>query len=398
MKILAISTYYKPIKPGYGTRTPEIIIDSSAKLGNDVTVITGIVPSDMISDSKFSKLDHTETIGNGTVRTKRVWIPTSGHHKPLRRSLIYMMFVWSCFFKMLFSRDYDIVLGLFPFPPFLIPLELLAKLKRKKFYLHQGDLFPDTVIDFQIIKNPFFIKFLKKISIFSFNLADIIGVNNLATKKGMQKYVTEKNKLKYLELAVDTEIFTTLNKKNTSRFSILYNGVFGPAYDFNLILDAAKKLEQYDINFIIAGQGELESNIKTGIDKRKLTNVQVKSPVKKMSDLVSRINNSDLTLLPLISSNVSKTPHPSKIFEYMACGKPVICAGAGAIEDIFSRSEAGIIVPSGDLEKFTKSILHLYHNRDILDKMGINARKYAVENHSMDVYMKNFNKILNSLS
>ena len=398
MKILAISTYYKPIKPGYGTRTPEIIIDSSAKLGHDVTVITGIVPSDMISDSKFSKREYTEKIGSGTVHIKRIWIPTSGHHKPLRRSLIYMMFVWSCFFKMLFSRDYDIILGLFPFPPFLIPLELLAKLKRKKFYLHQGDLFPDTVIDFQIIKNPFFIKFLKKISIFSFNLADIIGVNNLATKKGMQKYVTEKNKLKYLELAVDTEIFTTLIKKNTSRFSILYNGVFGPAYDFNLILDAAKKLEQYDINFIIAGQGELESNIKTGIDKRKLTNVQVKSPVKKMSDLVSRINNSDLTLLPLISSNVSKTPHPSKIFEYMACGKPVICAGAGAIEDIFSRSEAGIIVPSGDLEKFTKSILHLYHNRDILDKMGINARKYAVENHSMDVYMKNFNKILNSLS
>jgi len=397
MKILAISTYYKPIKPGYGTRTPEIIIDSSAKLGNDVTVITGIVPSDMISDSKFSKLDHTEIIGNGTVRTKRVWIPTSGHHKPFRRSLIYVMFVWQCFFKILFSRDFDIILGLFPFPPFLIPLEFLAKLKRKKFYLHQGDLFPDTVIDFQIIKNPFIIKFLKKISIISFNLADIIGVNNLATKNGMQKYVTDKSKLKYLELAIDTELFTTINKK-TSKFTVLYNGVFGPAYDFDLILDAAKKLEQYDIHFIIAGQGELESNIKHGIDKRKLTNVQIKSPVKKLSDLIFRINDSDITILTLIPSNVSKTPHPSKIFEYMACGKPVICAGSGAIEDIFKRSEAGIIIPSGDLEKFTRSILHLYNNPDILNKMGKNARKYAVENHSMNVYMKNFNKILNLLS
>ena len=82
----------------------------------------------------------------------------------------------------------------------------------------------------------------------------------------------------------------------------------------------------------------------------------------------------------------------------MACGKPVICAGSGAIEDIFKRSEAGIIIPSGDLEKFTRSILHLYNNPDILNKMGKNARKYAVENHSMNVYMKNFNKILNLLS
>lgn len=397
MKILAISTYYKPIKPGYGTRTPEIIIDSSAKLGNDVTVITGIVPEDMISDSKFSKNEHFEKIGNGSVTTKRIWIPTSGHHKPLRRSLIYMMFVWKCFFKMLFSRDYDVVLGLFPFPPFLIPLEILAKLKRKKFYLHQGDLFPDTVIDFQIIKNTLLVKFLTKISIMSFNLADVIGVNNLATKKGMEKYVEEKSKLKYLELAIDTEVFRNLNKNNSSKFSILYNGVFGPAYDFNLILDAAKKLKKYDIDFIIAGQGELESNIQTGIDKRELTNVHIKSPVKKISDLITRINNSDITILTLIQSDVSKTPHPSKIFEYMACGKPVICAGSGAIEDIFKRSEAGIIVPSGDLEKFTESILYLYHNRDILNKMGLNARKYAVENHSMNVYMKNFNKILNSL-
>ena len=398
MKILAISTYYKPIKPGYGTRTPEIIIDSSARLGHEVTVLTGIVPQDMISDSKFSKSEHIEKIGNGSVNIKRIWIPTSGHHKPLRRTLIYVTFVWSCFFKMLFSRDYDAVLGLFPFPPFLIPLELLAKLKRKKFYLHQGDLFPDTVIDFQIIKNPFLIKFLRKISMMSFNLADLIGVNNLATKKGMEKYVDEKNKLKYLELAIDTEIFTTLNKNNNSRFSVLYNGVFGPAYDFDLILDAAKKLETYDIDFIIAGQGESESNIKIGIDKRKLTNVQVKSPVKEISNLIRRINDSDVTILTLIQSDVSKTPHPSKVFEYMACGKPVICAGSGAIEDIFKRSEAGIIVPSGDLKKFVESILYLYHNRDILDKMGINARKYAVENHSMEVYMKNFNKILESLS
>jgi len=298
---------------------------------------------------------------------------------------------------MLFSRDYDVVLGLFPFPPFLIPLEILAKLKRKKFYLHQGDLFPDTVIDFQIIKNTLLVKFLTKISIMSFNLADVIGVNNLATKKGMEKYVEEKSKLKYLELAIDTEVFRNLNKNNSSKFSILYNGVFGPAYDFNLILDAAKKLKKYDIDFIIAGQGELESNIQTGIDKRELTNVHIKSPVKKISDLITRINNSDITILTLIQSDVSKTPHPSKIFEYMACGKPVICAGSGAIEDIFKRSEAGIIVPSGDLEKFTESILYLYHNRDILNKMGLNARKYAVENHSMNVYMKNFNKILNSL-
>jgi len=397
MKILAISTYYKPIRPGYGTRTPEIIIDSAARLGHDVTVYTGIVPKDMISDEKHSKRKHIEKIGDGSVEINRIWIPTSGHNKPLSRTLIYLMFVFSCFFKMLFNKNHDVVLGLFPFPPFLILLEILAKIKRKKFYMHQGDLFPETVIDFHIIKNKFAIDFLRKISIWSFNLADIIGVNNLATKVGMKRYPIDQNKVKYLELAIDTELFYPIKKPTNTNFTVLYNGVFGPAYDFDLMLNAAKKMEGKDIEFIIAGKGELEQYIRNGIKKRNLTNVKVLGPVKEIKDLVKRLNYCDIAILCLVPSEVSKTPHPSKIFEYMACGKPVICVGAGAVEEIFKRSGGGLLVPPKDIDGFTKSILKFYDNRKLCEEIGIKARSYIEANHSMEVYMRNFEVIINSL-
>lgn len=398
MRILGISIYYKPIRPGYGTRTPEVVLDSAAKLGHDVVVYTGAVPDDMVSDEKFRKRKHKEQIGIGTVETRRLWIPTSGHHRPYRRSLIYVWFVIECFFKMLFDRKYDLVMGISPFPPFFIPIEVLTKLWGRKFYMHQGDLFPDTVIDFNLTQSRFTIGLLRKTSVWSFNLADVIGVNNHATKTGMQKYPIDQNKVVYLELAIDTEVFRPVPVQRPAKFTVLYNGVFGPAYDFDLILDAAKRLQDHDdIQFIIAGKGESGSLIREGIGKRELKNVVMQEPVRETSSLVERLNACDVALVALVPAEVSKTPHPSKTFEYMACGRPVVCAGSGALEELVHRSKGGFIVRPGDLDGFVDSILKLYGDRNLCDIMGANARRYVEDNHSMLVYMKNLDGIITNL-
>lgn len=397
MRILAISVYYKPIRPGYGTRTPEIIIDSAARLGHNIVLYTGTVPDDMITEEKFQKKKCMESLGSGTIQTHRLRIPTSGHHKPYRRSIIYTIFIIRCFFKMLFERNLDAVMGISPFPPFFIPLELLAKIRGLKFYMHQGDLFPDTVIDFNLTKSSAVVGFLRSTSIMSFKLADLIGVNNHATKIGMQKYPINHDKVVFIELAIDTDVFRPLPVQKNGRFTVLYNGVFGPAYDFDLMLDAAKELESYDIDFIIAGRGELKGYIEEGIRKRSLRNVRIHEPVKETSDLIDRLNKCDAAMVSLVPAEVSKTPHPSKIFEYMACGKPVVCAGSGALDNLFKRAEAGYIVKPGDLKGFTSAILKLYGDRMLCEEMGSNARKYVVENHSMQVYMKNLDDIISGL-
>lgn len=397
MRILGISVYYKPIRPGYGTRTPEIVLDSAARLGHEIVAYTGIVPDDMISDEKFRKRKHKEQIGAGSVEIRRLWIPTSGHHRPYRRSFIYIWFVIECFFKMLFDSKYDLVMG-FLFPPFHIPLQILAKLRGYKFYMHQGDLFPDTVIDFNLTQSKFVIGLLRKTSVWSFNLADVIGVNNYATKVGMQKYPIDQDKVVYLELAIDTDVFRPVPVQRPAKFTVLYNGVFGPAYDFDLILDAAKRLQDHDdIQFIIAGKGESSQFIREGIERRQLKNVTMQEPVKEISSLVKRLNSCHVAVVCLVPADISKTPHPSKTFEYMACGRPVVCAGSGALEQLVNRSKGGFIVKSGDLDGFVNSILKLYNDRNLCDTMGANARRYIEENHSVPVYMKNLDGIIKDL-
>lgn len=398
MRILAISVYYKPIRPGYGTRTPEVIIDSAAKLGHDVILYTGIVPEEMISEEEFRKPKSEKKIGKGRVEIHRLWIPTSGHHKPYRRSMIYAMFIIGCWFRMLFARNFDVVMGISPFPPFFIPIEILAKMRRRKFYMHQGDLFPDTVIDFNVTKSRLIIDFLKKTSIISFDLADIIGVNNYATKIGMQKYPINQDKVVFIELAIDTDVFRPVPVERHSRFTVLYNGVFGPAYDFDLILDAAKELEKDNIDFVIAGKGERKEYILEGIQKRLLNNVILKEPVNEITALIERLNMCDIAVVCLVPAAVSETPHPSKIFEYMACGRPVVCAGSGALDEFFAKSKAGYIVKPGDLKGFVAAILQLQRNKELREEMSVNARKYIVENHSMQVYIKNLEQIIAELS
>lgn len=398
MKILAISVYYKPIRPGYGTRTPEIIIDSAARMGHDVILYTGVVPDDMISEQKFGERRTYQTIGKGSVEINRLWIPRSGHHKPYRRSMIYTLFIISCFFRMAVARNFDVIMGISPFPPFFIPLEILAKLRRRKFYMHQGDLFPNTVIDFNLTKSRVMIRLLQTTSIMSFKLADIIGVNNLATKQGMAQYPIDQDKVIFIELAIDIQIFKIVSVDRDDKFVILYNGVFGPAYDFDIILDAAQVLSKFnDIKFMIAGKGELKSYIEDGIRKRSLNNVILQEPVARTSDLIERLNSCDVAVVCLVSADVSKTPHPSKIFEYMACGRPVVCSGSGALEDLFNRSKAGFIVPPGDVGAFVDAILRLYRDSNLRHEMGTNGRRFVEEHHSMEVYMRNLEVIITKL-
>ena len=47
MKIIAVSLFYKPIWPGFGTRFAQHVIDECTAIGNDVTLFTGRIPKEM---------------------------------------------------------------------------------------------------------------------------------------------------------------------------------------------------------------------------------------------------------------------------------------------------------------------------------------------------------------
>lgn len=73
---------------------------------------------------------------------------------------------------------------------------------------------------------------------------------------------------------------------------------------------------------------------------------------------------------------------PLKIFEYMACGKPVITTDVGNLRRIIVRHHCGLIVKPGDIEAMSDALMKLVENPELAKKLGENGRKAAVRHYS----------------
>ena len=111
MKITAISLFYKPIWPGFGTRFAQLVVDECAKIGHEVTMYTGRIPQEMQTNEKQKLKKSYEKIGKGSVDISRIWTPNVSHEGYFKRSIVYSIFITQCFFKILFSRDLDLIIG-----------------------------------------------------------------------------------------------------------------------------------------------------------------------------------------------------------------------------------------------------------------------------------------------
>ena len=400
MKIIAISLFYKPIMPGFGTRYPELLIDESTKAGNNLVVFTSRVPKEYCSEPNHKLSTYKEKLGSGNLEIHRLWTTSLKHEGFFKRALTYITFILQCFFKIINSHDVDIILGIHPYPPFFLPIIYLAKLQKIKFLLVEADLWPDNLKELGIIKNKTIYSLIEKWSRSAYNKADLLIVITEELKDGLKKYFIDKSKIKVLQLSTDTEIFKPLSIKNDSysgKFVVMYSGIFSPNYDFDIILNSAKKLKNEDILFVISGAGEIKNKIKNKIHKYNLKNVVNEEPLPNIKKLVEKLNRADVLVMGMNDNKQAQTAQPSKVFEFMACGKPIICSSTGATKNLLIKSGASIVVDPGDHKKFSEAILRLCHSKEDREKLGKNGLDYVRKYHSLETFREQLSKIFSKL-
>ena len=399
MNIAIISLYYKPIWPGYGTRLTQLYVDQATNVGNNVTILTGRIPQEFKVEKKYRQKKFQEKIGKGLLEIHRLWGPNSKHEGLIKRTLIYSIFLFECYFKILFSKKFDVIIGMHPYPPFFIPIIFLSKFKRIKFVMEEADLWPDMLWELKIIKNRTFYNIISKFSIWSYKLSDLVLVITEEIKSGLDKYLSESN-IEVLPLAVDTRIFHPQESSSElydEKFVVMYSGILSPNYDFDIILNAAKMIHDPNILFVISGMGELKNEIKKQILEKKLTNVKIEPPVETIDEVVTKLNRADVLILGMHNNIQAQTAHPSKLFEFMACGKPIVCSCTGAPRRLLDSAKAGILVDPQNNESFSQAILSLYDSIEQRKILGLNGRKFVEENFSLNIFENKLQKFLHKL-
>lgn len=388
LRICMLSMKFYPVYPGAGTRQPLTIADLFSKNGHNVQVVTSFPnpPGQKRPKEYAHKLFRREKMGE--VDLLRVYVPGLPHNGMINRLILYTSFMFFSFAGLLSFPPADVLYLSDPYPQLFltIPGYIYSKLTGAKLILPIQDLWPEVLEETGAIKSRKLSAIINTVIRFSSGLVDKVIVITNRLKTELIKKDIEHDKIVVIELPLDTNLFHPRNnipyaKQFKDKKIVMYSGIYGPAYDFDTLLKTAKIMEKHsEILFVIRGDGERKGEIISNIRDLDLHNTVMLGTVETMDEVINCLSNADVFVVPMVKGDkVSGSTHPSKILEFMALEKPVVCAATDEIANLVNTSKGGLVVPPDDPVSLANSILRLLNSPKECVTMGKMGRRYVLE-------------------
>jgi glycosyltransferase involved in cell wall biosynthesis len=166
-------------------------------------------------------------------------------------------------------------------------------------------------------------------------------------------------------------------------FLVSFIGNLAHWQDFDLFFDAAEMViaKNPNVYFVITGEGSQKQWVEAAISQKRLEEKILLTGGVPHSRIALHINISDVCIA--LCKELASGYSPMKLFEYFACGKPVVATRVGGYE-IVESANAGKLVDGGDAEGFASAILALADNGELRRECGENALKFAGDNFGWD--------------
>ena len=170
-------------------------------------------------------------------------------------------------------------------------------------------------------------------------------------------------------------------------FYIGFVGYFAPWQGLEILIDAAdlvKKRGYPDIKYLIVGDGGgLKKSLQTRVEKYNLKQEISFLGHIKHQDIVHYINAFDVAVAPFTGErNKLIGLSPLKLYEYLACGKPVIASRIEGVSEVVEEGGCGYLFDPEDATDLAEKIIQVYQERQYLTQLGTNGRKLIEEKYS----------------
>jgi glycosyltransferase involved in cell wall biosynthesis len=163
-----------------------------------------------------------------------------------------------------------------------------------------------------------------------------------------------------------------------SSFLVLYAGTHGIAQGLMTVIEAAERLREcVDIRFVLAGDGAEKQTLIAEARQRGLSNILFLDPLshERMPLLWSA---SDVCLVPLRKLPLFEGALPSKMYEAMACTRPIILGVAGEARKLLEKeAKSAIAVEPENVDELVSAILYLYKHPEERERLGKQARAFV---------------------
>jgi glycosyltransferase involved in cell wall biosynthesis len=402
MNILFLTQYFPPEIGGASSRSSDLLYHLSSRV-HTIVVVSEMphYPSTFLAKKYRNAFIYREKIKN--IRT---FVFVSKRKSFIQRTILYGSFLFSSIIGSRNIKDIDVVVA--TSPPLTVGLAgwIISKWKNCKFVLDVRDLWPESIVALGEIKEGFIANRLKVLEHFLYTKADKITI----AVPGFRKYITDlgiaDDQITDLPNGANLEIFYFQPDREAVRkqfdwqdkFMVLFSGNHGLAQGLHYLLETACLMQEYqDIVFVFIGDGVEKSKMLKEKDRSHLETI-IFLDVQKREQMSLLISAADICVVPLVKHPLFLHALPSKMFEYMACERPIITSIDGEARKLIEASNAGIFVEPENVEQMKTAILRLHHNKNLRRIMGKNGRRLVAQHFCRKMMADKFEKCLMELN
>jgi len=272
-----------------------------------------------------------------------------------------------------FRRRYDLIY-VHNMPDILVLSSLLPKALGAKVILDQHDPMPELMMTiFNLDENSSLVRLLRRLEKWSIARADLVLTVNIACKRIFGSRSCRPEKIGVVMNSPDGEIFRfraacsreTLSQTPEKRFVMMYHGSIVERNGLDLAVEAFARVREVVPAAELRVFGRKTPFLERVMDdarKNGLTDRVYYLGPKSLEELVPEIENCDVGIIPNRRSAFTDINTPTRIFEYLALGKPVIAPRCPGVQDYF-EADSLLFFESGNADDLAQKIEYAYSHK-----------------------------------
>lgn len=401
MRILVVSHYFPP-----EIGAPQARLGDLTRLwsdGDDVTVLTGMPnhPTGIVHSGYRHKVWMRERVDG--VDVVRTWLYATPNENVLKKTLGHLSFmVTSVVLGWRATGRPDVVVVSSPTFFSIASAWLLARAKRARLVVEVRDLWPAIFVELGVVTNRTIIRLLERLELLAYRAADVV----VTVSEGFRDHITARGidpgKVHVIPNGVDVERFAPRDvgvEDMRRRLGVpaghtlaLYIGAHGISHGLTSVADAAAKLAHDGVHVAFVGEGAARGELVARVNELGASNITLHAGVPRW-EVPTVLAAADICLVPLRDVPLFERFIPSKIFEYLAAGKPVVGALRGEAAGILKRAGAVVVAPQ-DPDALATAIRALAGDPERRAAMGAASREFVTRNYDRRELADRYRRLL----
>ncbi len=302
------------------------------------------------------------------IRVIRVKTFIAANEGVMLRTLDFLTFMVTGFFGGLVQERPDVVVATSPQFFAAVGGWALSAVRRRPFVFELSDLWPASITAVGAMRENFGLRMIERLELFLYRHAAKVVALTRSFKTDLVSRGISADKIAVVINGVDMSRYTPRPRDPQlarevgleNRFVVGYIGTHGMAHALERVLDAADLLREVPaVRFLFVGSGAARDRLVSEAARRGLSNV-VLVPAQPKEMMPSYWSLCDLALVHLKDTPLFRTVIPSKIFEAMAMGRPIVLSAPdGEAADIVRGTGAGIVLPPEDPQALAEAVKSL---------------------------------------